>query len=64
MTNSSDPQEKSSSNKSFEPDDQQPVRILGLETSCDETAAADIENGRVILSNHVASQADLHAQFG
>ena len=64
MTNSSDPQEKSSSNKSFEPDDQQPVRILGIETSCDETAAAVIENGRVILSNQVASQADLHAQFG
>ena len=64
MTNSADPQEKSSPNISFEPDDQQPVRILGIETSCDETAAAVIEDGRVILSNQVASQADLHAQFG
>jgi N6-L-threonylcarbamoyladenine synthase len=41
-----------------------PVRILGLESSCDETAAAVVENGRVILSNVVASQADLHAKYG
>jgi N6-L-threonylcarbamoyladenine synthase len=40
------------------------VRILGIETSCDETAAAVVENGRIILSNVVASQVDLHAQFG
>jgi N6-L-threonylcarbamoyladenine synthase len=41
-----------------------PVRILGIETSCDETAAAVVENGRLILSSVVASQVDLHAQFG
>jgi N6-L-threonylcarbamoyladenine synthase len=40
------------------------ARILGIETSCDETAAAVVENGRVILSSAVASQVDLHAQFG
>jgi N6-L-threonylcarbamoyladenine synthase len=40
------------------------LRILGIETSCDETAAAIVENGRTILSNFVASQADLHAQYG
>jgi len=40
------------------------IRILGIETSCDETAAAIVENGREILSNTVASQVDLHAQFG
>ncbi|MFQ5616630.1 MAG: tRNA (adenosine(37)-N6)-threonylcarbamoyltransferase complex transferase subunit TsaD, partial [Anaerolineales bacterium] len=40
------------------------ARILGLETSCDETAAAVVENGRVILSNAVTSQAELHAQYG
>jgi len=40
------------------------ARILGIETSCDETAAAVVENGREILSNAVASQVDLHAQFG
>ncbi len=40
------------------------ARILGIESSCDETAAAIVENGRLILSNTVASQVDLHAQFG
>ena len=40
------------------------VRILGIETSCDETAAAVVENGQKILSNIVASQIDLHAQYG
>ncbi len=41
-----------------------PARILGIETSCDETAAAVIENGRTLLSSVVASQIDLHAQYG
>ncbi len=40
------------------------TRILGIETSCDETAAAIVENGRHILSNVVASQAEMHAEFG
>ena len=40
------------------------VRILALETSCDETAAAIIENGRTIVSNIVFSQIDLHALYG
>jgi len=40
------------------------ARILGIETSCDETAAAVVENGQTILSSAVASQVDLHAQFG
>ena len=40
------------------------ARILGIESSCDETAAAVVENGCEILSNAVASQEDLHAQFG
>lgn len=40
------------------------VRILALESSCDETAAAVIENGRHILSNVVFSQIDLHALYG
>lgn len=44
--------------------DRKYVRILGIESSCDETAAAIVENGRVILSNQVASQVDLHAQYG
>jgi N6-L-threonylcarbamoyladenine synthase len=41
-----------------------PARILGIETSCDETAAAVVENGRVMLSNVVATQIDLHAKYG
>ena len=41
-----------------------PARILGIETSCDETAAAVVENGRVAFSNVVASQAEMHAKYG
>jgi N6-L-threonylcarbamoyladenine synthase len=40
------------------------TRILGIESSCDETAASVVENGRIILSNEVASQATTHAQYG
>jgi N6-L-threonylcarbamoyladenine synthase len=40
------------------------TRILAIETSCDETAAAVIEDGRRILSNIVASQVELHARYG
>ena len=40
------------------------VRVLGIETSCDETAAAVVEDGRRILSNVVASQASVHAPYG
>jgi N6-L-threonylcarbamoyladenine synthase len=39
-------------------------RILAIETSCDETAAAVVENGTTILSNVIASQVDLHAKYG
>ena len=41
-----------------------PARILGIESSCDETAASIIENGRVLLSNVVASQVEVHAKYG
>jgi len=40
------------------------MRVLGIETSCDETAAAIVEDGVRILSNVVSSQIDLHARFG
>jgi len=40
------------------------ARILGIETSCDETAASVVENGRHVLSSIVASQAEMHAKFG
>lgn len=38
--------------------------ILGIETSCDETAAAVVRDGREVLSNVVASQHELHAEYG
>lgn len=38
--------------------------ILGIETSCDETACAVVENGVLVRSNVVASQHDLHAEYG
>lgn len=40
------------------------IRVLGLESSCDETAAAILEDGRCLLSNIVATQIDLHAKYG
>ena len=40
------------------------ILILGIETSCDETSASIVKNGREILSNIISSQADLHAQYG
>ena len=40
------------------------MRILGIESSCDETAAAIVENGERLLSNVVNSQIDIHAQYG
>jgi N6-L-threonylcarbamoyladenine synthase len=40
------------------------MKILGVETSCDETAAAVVENGDKLLSNVVASSIDLHRQYG
>src|ERR1041385_6531127 len=38
--------------------------VLGIESSCDETAAAVVRGGREVLSNIIASQHDLHAKFG
>ena len=40
------------------------MKVLGIETSCDETAAAVIEDGVVIHSNVVASQVEMHARYG
>ncbi|ACA60503.1 putative metalloendopeptidase, glycoprotease family [Candidatus Desulforudis audaxviator MP104C] len=40
------------------------VILLGVETSCDETAAAVVENGHLVRSNTIASQFDLHGKFG
>ena len=40
------------------------VLILGIETSCDETSAAVVRNGREVLSNVISSQIDMHTLFG
>jgi N6-L-threonylcarbamoyladenine synthase len=42
----------------------QPARILAIETSCDETACAVLENGRALVTSVVASQMDIHARYG
>lgn len=42
----------------------QDILILGVETSCDETAAAIVRNGREIISNVINSQIAIHQQFG
>jgi N6-L-threonylcarbamoyladenine synthase len=41
-----------------------PARILAIESSCDETAAAVLENGRILLASTVASQMEIHARYG
>ena len=40
------------------------VYILAIESSCDETAASVVKNGRTVLSNIISSQIDLHTLFG
>ena len=40
------------------------VYILGIESSCDETAAAVVKNGREVLSNIISSQIVIHRKFG
>ena len=40
------------------------LNILAIESSCDETAAAVVHNGREVLSNIISSQIDLHKLYG
>lgn len=40
------------------------VKILAIESSCDETAAAVVENGRKVLSNVISTQIDIHTLYG
>lgn len=40
------------------------MRVLGIESSCDESAAAVVEDGRVIVANVVATQEEIHARYG
>jgi N6-L-threonylcarbamoyladenine synthase len=46
------------------PEHNEELTILALETSCDETAAAVVRGGRVVLANIVASQMDMHQRYG
>jgi len=41
-----------------------PVLTLGIESSCDETSCSVVKDGRIILSNVIASQADFHSAYG
>ena len=40
------------------------MKVLGIETSCDETAVAVVEDGKRVHSSIVASQVDIHRKFG
>jgi N6-L-threonylcarbamoyladenine synthase len=40
------------------------MKVLGIETSCDETAAAVVEDGTRVLTNQIASQVEIHARYG
>ncbi|HOA97943.1 MAG TPA: tRNA (adenosine(37)-N6)-threonylcarbamoyltransferase complex transferase subunit TsaD, partial [Acetivibrio saccincola] len=40
------------------------IFILGIETSCDETSASIVKNGREVVSNVISSQVDLHIKYG
>lgn len=51
-------------NESGQGINQKPIRILGIETSCDETSVAVVENGKTLLSNIVSSQMEIHKRFG
>ena len=54
-------QEKTENGSNSEKKD---VLILAIESSCDETAAAVVKNGRTVLSNIISSQIDLHTLYG
>lgn len=47
-----------------ETEKQKDIYILGIESSCDETAASVVKNGREVLSNVISSQIDLHTLYG
>ena len=44
--------------------EQKDILILAIESSCDETAAAVVKNGRSVLSNVISSQIELHTLYG
>ena len=44
--------------------DKEDILVLAIETSCDETAASVVRNGREVLSSVIYSQIDIHKEFG
>ena len=50
--------------KTIEINEKKDTLILAIESSCDETAASVVKNGREVLSNVISSQIALHTQFG
>ena len=40
------------------------IKIMAIESSCDETSVAVVKNGREIISNVISSQIDMHKKFG
>ncbi len=48
----------------MENNEKKDILILGIETSCDETSASVVKNGKVVLSNIISSQIDIHKKFG
>ena len=50
--------------QTLEPCGTEDVTILAIESSCDETAAAVVRNGREVLSNIISSQIDIHKLYG
>ena len=47
-----------------QPDSSREIKILAIESSCDETAAAVVVNGRDVRSNIISSQIDIHTLYG
>lgn len=51
-------------NQTIQSENERDILTLAIETSCDETSAAVVRNGREVLSNVISSQIDLHKKFG
>ncbi|MDQ0168287.1 tRNA (adenosine(37)-N6)-threonylcarbamoyltransferase complex transferase subunit TsaD [Bacillus horti] len=64
QTNPEEIQQINQSDQSSQQKIKPSICILGIETSCDETAVAVVEDGKTILSNIVATQMDVHKRFG
>ena len=64
LTGNTDSTENTENAESIKDTEKKDILILGIESSCDETAASVVRNGREVLSNVISSQIALHTQFG